>query len=103
MNKIKDKWENTYFVVASYRDDKYILKEVEEVITQLEDDSLQVSTMMGSKFVNEIKEEVQEWETRLGYISDVIDEWLTFQKSWMYLESIFSAEDIQQQLKAESK
>lgn len=103
MNKIKDKWENTYFVVASYRDDKHILKEVEEVITQLEDDSLQVSTMMGSKFVNEIKEEVQEWETRLGYISDVIDEWLTFQKNWMYLESIFSAEDIQQQLKAESK
>ena len=30
-------------------------------------------------------------------------EWLTFQKNWMYLESIFSAEDIQQQLKAESK
>ena len=58
MNKIKDKWDNTYFVVAQYRDDKHILKEVEEAITQLEDDSLQISTMMGSKFVNEIKEEV---------------------------------------------
>ena len=78
MNKIKDKWDNTYFVVAQYREDKHILKEVEEAITQLEDDSLQISTMMGSKFVNEIKEEVQDWETRLGYISDVIDEWLTF-------------------------
>ena len=105
MNAIKDKWEATYFVVAQYRDtkDRFILKEVEEVITLLEDDTLTISTMMGSKHVNEIRDEVEEWEKKLGYISDVIDEWLSFQKQWMYLENIFNAEDIQAQLKAETK
>jgi hypothetical protein len=34
--------------------------------------------MMGSKHVNEIRAEVEEWEKKLGYISDVLDEWLTF-------------------------
>jgi dynein heavy chain len=105
MTSIKEKWDATYFVVAQYRDtkDRFIVKEVEEVITLLEDDTLTVSTMMGSKHVNEIRDEVEEWEKKLGYISDVIDEWLSFQKQWMYLENIFNAEDIQAQLKAETK
>lgn len=32
-----------------------------------------------------------------------MDEWLNTQKNWMYLESIFSAPDIQRQLPMEAK
>ena len=31
------------------------------------------------------------------------DQWLTCQRNWLYLESIFSAPDIQRQLPAEAK
>lgn len=31
------------------------------------------------------------------------DEWMTCQRNWLYLESIFSAPDIQRQLPAEAK
>jgi dynein heavy chain len=58
---------------------------------------------MGSKFVAEIRDQVEFWEKKLAYISDVIDEWLVFQKSWMYLENIFNAEDIIKQLPNEAK
>lgn len=58
---------------------------------------------MGSKFVLEIKEQVESWEKRLGYLGYVIDEWLKFQKNWMYLENIFTSPDIIKQLPAESK
>ena len=63
-----------------YRDtkDRFIIAEVDDIIIQLEDNSMSIQTMMGSKHVNEIREEVEEWEKRLGYISDVLDEWLTF-------------------------
>ena len=33
----------------------------------------------------------------------VQDEWLECQRAWLYLESIFSAPDIQRQLPAEAK
>lgn len=41
---------------------------------------MSIGTMMGSKHVTEIRPQVEEWEKKLGYIGDVIDEWLTFQR-----------------------
>jgi dynein heavy chain len=52
--------------------------------------------MMGSKFVAAIREDVEEMEQKLKYIDIVIAEWTTFQRSWMYLENIFSADDIRE-------
>ena len=105
LTEVKDRWALLEFCVSQYRDtkDRFIIKEVEDVITQLEDDIMSVSAMMGSRYVNEIRGEVEDWERKLGYLSDTIDEWLTFQRQWMYLENIFNAEDIQTQLKAETK
>jgi len=62
-----------------------------------------VQTSMGSKYVAEIRPAVEVWEKRLGYISDCLDEWLIFQKAWMYLENIFNAADIVAQLPTEAK
>ncbi|XP_044299896.1 dynein axonemal heavy chain 6 isoform X2 [Varanus komodoensis] len=39
----------------------------------------------------------------LGGTDDIQEEWLTCQRNWLYLESIFSAPDIQRQLPAEAK
>ena len=45
---------------------------------QLEDDAMSVGTMMGSKFVAAIREDVEEMEQKLKYIDIVIAEWTTF-------------------------
>ena len=54
--------------MVGYRDtkDRFIIAEVDEIIIQLEDNSMSIQTMMGSKHVNEIRDEVEEWEKKLG-------------------------------------
>lgn len=84
------------FTLIPYRDskDRFLLTEIDEVIVQLEDHQMSVQTMMANRFVTEVRDQVEDWEKKLSYISDVIEEWLAFQRQWMYLENIFNAEDI---------
>ena len=49
------------------------------------------------------RSEVEKVERNLRLFSDTLDEWLECQRQWLYLETIFSAADIQRQLPAEAK
>ena len=69
----------------------------------LDDHQLKIQSMMGSRYIVEIRESVEVIEKRLLLISEIIDQWLACQRQWMYLENIFSAEDIQKQLPEENK
>ena len=46
---------------------------------------------------------MKQWEEDLNLVSDVIDIWLQVQRKWIYLESIFSSDDIKIQLAEEAK
>jgi hypothetical protein len=80
IKEISELWDQTSFVLKNYRDtkDRFFITEIDDLIIQLEDHQMSVQTMMGSKHVVEIRDDVELWEKRLGYISDVIDEWLVF-------------------------
>mmetsp|Transcript_28691 Transcript_28691/g.25703 ORF Transcript_28691/g.25703 Transcript_28691/m.25703 type:complete len:350 (-) Transcript_28691:1344-2393(-) len=93
---IRKKWTELEFIIQKYRDskDKFIVGTVEEIVQTLEEHQMNVQTMLGTRYVHEIRSLVEEWEKKLALISEVIDEWLTCQRQWMYLENIFTAEDI---------
>ena len=70
----------------------------------LQDDSVvNISTIAGSRHVGPIRPRVEDWQKQLMLFGDTLDEWQTCQRSWLYLESIFSAPDIQRQLPNEAK
>eukprot|EP00762_Andalucia_godoyi_P000666 ANDGO_05308.mRNA.1 Dynein-1-beta heavy chain len=104
LNKIREGWDVTEFLVKNHREQKdiFIIGAVDEVMQLLEDNQVTLQTMMASRFVVGIKESVEEWESKLRLLQEVLDEWLTCQRNWMYLEFIFSSEDIQRQLPSES-
>ncbi|KAJ3281611.1 Dynein heavy chain 6, axonemal [Borealophlyctis nickersoniae] len=105
LGKVLKNWNEAEFVVAPYRDakDVFILGSVEDIQTLLEDSQVTVATIKGSRFIGPIKSEVDRWDKQLTLFAETLDAWLTCQRNWLYLESIFSAPDIQRQLPDEAR
>jgi dynein heavy chain len=104
LEDIRKTWSSTYFVLNNYREqrDRFYITGIEDVLTQLEDHQVSIQTMLGNRHVTEIRGSIEEWDRKLKVVQDVIDEWLSCQKQWQYLENIFSAPDIQKQLPREN-
>uniref|UniRef100_A0A7S2SR52 AAA+ ATPase domain-containing protein n=1 Tax=Mucochytrium quahogii TaxID=96639 RepID=A0A7S2SR52_9STRA len=105
LEKIETVWKTSELEVKSYKEQKdvYIMGSVEEIVTNLDDSLVTISTIMGSRYVTGIKDVVEAWRQKLVVFQETLDEWLVCQRGWMYLETIFSAPDIQRQLPVESK
>lgn len=103
--KVSSVWTGLEFIVNSYKDSKevFILGSVEEIIAALDESLVTINTILGSRYCGHIRSDVEAYQARLILLSETIDEWLTCQKQWMYLETIFGAEDIKRQLPEESK
>jgi len=104
LDKIKHGWAEMNFTIISHRESKdvFILGAVDEVVTLLEDNQVTLQTMIASRFIVGIRDDVEVWEKKLATLSECMDEWLQCQRSWMYLECIFGQADIQKQLPAET-
>eukprot|EP00392_Amoebophrya_sp_AT5.2_P001969 g1974.t1 len=105
--KVKQIWQEKELNVLPYKDSKdvYIFGELEDIIANLEDSLVSVSTIAGSRYLPghpALREEVEHWVRNLLLFQEVLDEWMLLQKQWIYLESIFTAVDIKKQLPTES-
>uniref|UniRef100_A0A8C0ZKX5 Dynein axonemal heavy chain 1 n=1 Tax=Cyanistes caeruleus TaxID=156563 RepID=A0A8C0ZKX5_CYACU len=104
LNKIEMEWKSVSFIVTLYKNTKtYILKSTDDISQLLDDHIVLVQSMSFSPFKKPFEERMNLWETKLKMTQDVLEEWLNCQRSWLYLEPIFSSEDIKRQLPVESQ
>ncbi|XP_008252409.2 dynein axonemal heavy chain 6 [Oryctolagus cuniculus] len=105
LKKVEDSWKTTEFVILPHRDTKdvFILGGTDDIQVLLDDSTINIATIASSRYVGPLKPRVDEWQKQLALFNQTLEEWLTCQRNWLYLESIFNAPDIQRQLPAEAK
>merc|ERR1719183_2988460 len=101
---MKSEWKEMDLGTLAYRNTgTYLVKGTDDIQALLNDHIVKTQGIRGSPFVKPIEKEVKDWETKLLYIQDLLEQWLICQRSWLYLEPIFSSDDIQRQMPTEAK
>lgn len=77
VKEILDTWENMKFTVVKYfkgtQERGYILGSVDEIIQSLDDNTVNLQSISGSRFVGPFLQTVHKWEKTLSLIGEVIE------------------------------
>ncbi|XP_030585284.1 LOW QUALITY PROTEIN: dynein heavy chain 1, axonemal-like [Archocentrus centrarchus] len=104
LEKMEQDWSTVVVDVLPYKDTgTYILTNPVEASQLLDDHIVMMQSMSFSPFKKTFEARISNWESKLRLTQDVLEEWLICQRSWLYLEPIFSSDDINQQLPEEGK
>eukprot|EP01028_Stygiella_incarcerata_P009150 TRINITY_DN426_c0_g1_i1.p1 TRINITY_DN426_c0_g1~~TRINITY_DN426_c0_g1_i1.p1 ORF type:complete len:4140 (-),score=1088.60 TRINITY_DN426_c0_g1_i1:191-12610(-) len=104
LDKMEKEWEGVQFDVVAYKETGTFVLRGSDDIYQLLDDHIVMTQSMGfSAYKKPFEDRIATWEYKLRLTSDVLEEWLNCQRQWLYLEPIFSSDDIMKQLPQEGK
>ena len=102
LQKMNKEWKGKEFMCMAYKDSgTFILASTDEIQAILDDQIVKIQAMSASPFAKPFKEQVTDLESMMQTLQDLIDNWLKCQSTWLYLEPIFSSEDIVKQMPEE--
>ncbi|XP_072503821.1 dynein axonemal heavy chain 14 [Notamacropus eugenii] len=104
--KIIELWSNTPLRLTPHQTEAssiLVISSIDDILSQLEESQVIIATIKGSPYLGTMKPLADDWDQKLDLFSHTLDDWMTCQRNWLYLEPIFLAPEIQRQLSAEAR
>ncbi len=103
LTQLDELWKRVAFTVKPYKGKEvYVLDDVETLLNTLDESLANTNTILGSRYIKPLLSQAENWRTTLLNLQVIMDEWVTCQHQWIYLENIFSGQDIKKQLANEA-
>ena len=104
LNIMEAEWADMQFTCKPWKDTgTFILADIDEIQQMMDDQIVKTQAMRGSRYIKPFAARCGAWEKMLKDLEEIIENWLKTQGTWLYLEPIFSSDDIKQQMPTESK
>jgi dynein heavy chain len=101
---MKEEMKVFQLMQADYKGITFVIKGYDDINAKLDDQIVNTQEMLGSSFMKgRLKVDTRVWEQKLNHMSELTDQMLKVQKTWMYLEPIFSSGDIMNTMPLEGK
>eukprot|EP00854_Cymbomonas_tetramitiformis_P002484 gene2484-3228_t len=102
--KMVEDWNGIEFKTIAYKDTgTFTLGGTDDMQALLDDQIVKIQSMRASPFIKPFQERASNWEDTLQTLQDLLDNWISCQATWQYLEPIFSSEDIMKQMPEEGQ
>ncbi|CAF2418248.1 unnamed protein product [Rotaria sp. Silwood2] len=102
LERIVQIWNDMNFQTTIHKSNVFKIKAPDEIIQYVEEHTAQISTIKGTRHVKPFQTEVDYWEKSIAQISELCDGLFNVQRQWLYMEGIFTSDDVQRQLSRET-
>jgi dynein heavy chain len=103
--KIEKEWDGKKFTLLGWKNGEIPIlqgQSVEDIQMLLDDNVIKAQTIRSNPSVGFMADKAKQWEELLIFMQEVLEIWIKVQTNFLYLEPVFSSEDIRLHLPAES-